>query len=682
MPAHNGTRRKLTDGLVLYTNELSHKSYPGEPTINFVETAEKDNDFDVHTGWDFYRIYRDKDPNQQGIYKSLAPGYMKATDVVYKHNFPTGTTYNPILGKHGFTGIFLNINSEYTLSVEVFVSEGHQRTGIKNRGVIQASPLNQASEYGTYDFSKKGTWQTVSILIKPSLLTGTDATSGTGGSSGTSGTSGTTGVIQTSIRYSVYMHPRVNYPYQSSQNNQRENALHGYILYKNLQLEKNKPEHAGSTHRTQFIKGRPGGSPSSVSHSARLASSGLADLSGNNNSLNIKAMNFDSNARPVFSQRGSFGSYQDIGITATKSGSSSSLLLNTSNKKTYDFWVNLDSVDNEYSTLFYSDVTQSGSFTSDEGISKKQQIYIYDGRVYCNFYNTNGLSTSCFTKNSVIFAGRIHNISVVVDTTSAVKKIKIYIDGHIKDVIKVSNIKPPSRVTLRSFNTAANLNLFTKGQTVNYKISSYDEKGESIGSLLKTTLIKNNSSIVNLTWSNVPEALGFYVYRSLNNLSRFDSNSLIANVSNSYFGGRISDSITFSDDNSSIATNGMPKDTNDYDKYSLINDDFHDSSDLKATIGSAPKSPNPWYIAPGGEKSYVGQQTHGTDDDGGKEHTEEAGSRAKGVPKEYAEGKIYKVSVYNKSLDSKDILYNFIQGAEDFDFASQEIMVEGGSYGG
>ncbi len=238
MAACNGTRRKLTEGLALYTNELSHKSYPGEPTINFVETAGKDNDFDISTGWDFYRIYRDKDPNQQGMYKSLAPGYMRATDVVYKHNFPTVVSYNTVLGKHGFTGIFLNINSEYTLSVEVFVSEGHQRTGIQNRGVIQASPLNQASQYGIYDFSKKGTWQTVSMLIKPSLLTGTDATSGTGGSSGSAGTSGTTGVIQTSIRYSVYMHPRVNYPYQSSKNNQRENALHGYILYKNFQLEK------------------------------------------------------------------------------------------------------------------------------------------------------------------------------------------------------------------------------------------------------------------------------------------------------------------------------------------------------------------------------------------------------------------------------------------------------------
>ena len=406
-------------------------------------------------------------------------------------------------------------------------------------------------------------------------------------------------------------------------------------------------------------------------------------------------MNFDSNARPIFSQRGSSGSYQDIGITATKSGSSSSLSLGVSNRKTYDFWVRLDSVDNEYSTLFYSDITQSGSFTSDESISKKQQIYIYNGKVYCNFYNKNGLSTSCFTKDNVIFAGKIHNICVVVNTTSATKKIRIYIDGHNKNVVKVNNIQPPSSVTLRSFNAEASSRLFKKGQTINYKVSSYDEKGESVGSSLKTILIKNNSSIVNLTWSNVPEALGFYIYRSLNNLGRFDSNSLIANVSNSYFGGRTSDSITFSDDNSSVATNGMPKDVNDFDKYSLINSDFYDSLAMKATIGSTPTKTikdylysekhrmDPFYIAPGGEKSYVGQQTHGTDDDGGKEHTEKYGSRAKGVPKQHTEGKIYKISIYNKSLDSKDVLYNFTQGAEDFDFASSEAYdSKGGSYGG
>lgn len=629
MAAYNGTRRKSTEGLVLYTNELSDKSYLGEPTTNFVETAEKDSDFDIHTGRNpeenFYRIYKDKDPDKQGMYKSLSPGYMKTTDVVYKNNFPTAS-YNTVLGKHGFQAIYLDIGSEYTLSADVFVSEGHQRTGVSNRAVIQASPLNQASQYGTYDFSKKGTWQTVSILINPSLLTGTEATSGSGGSAGTAGTSGTTGVIQTSIRYSVYMYPRVNYPYQTSQSS---NALHGYILYKNFQLEKNNPEYAGSAHRTQFIEGRPAGSSTSVSHSARLASSGLVDLSRNNNSFNIGTVGFDSDSRPIFSSRGNYGSYYNLGITSTKSGSSAFLSLGSSDKKTYDFWVNLDSVSNEYSTLFYSDITQSGSFTADDSISKKQHIYVYSGRVYCDFYNPSGLSTSCFTNSEELSAGSTHNISVVADLSLTEKKIKIYVDGYIKNTTIVNNIEPPYDFVLKTFNLEKGIKLFKKGQTVNYKISSYDEKGESVASALKTILIKNNFTIVNLTWSNVPAALGFSIYRSINPLGRFDDNSLLTKVTNSYFGGGERSPMTFSDDNSMIVTDGLPKDVNDYNKYSLINTDFYDGSDLKATIGGFPR------LGKAGEKNY-------------------------------AEGKIYKVSIYKKALNDNQILYNYIQGSEDF----------------
>ena len=73
MAAYNGTRRKLTDSLVLYTNELSKKSFAGEPSTNLIETAKVDGDFDMLGGYDFYRIYKDKDPHQQGMFKSLAP---------------------------------------------------------------------------------------------------------------------------------------------------------------------------------------------------------------------------------------------------------------------------------------------------------------------------------------------------------------------------------------------------------------------------------------------------------------------------------------------------------------------------------------------------------------------------------------------------------------------------------
>ena len=57
MAAYNGTRRKLTDSLVLYTNQLSRKSFAGEPTTNLIKTAESDNQFEVSSGYVFYRIY-------------------------------------------------------------------------------------------------------------------------------------------------------------------------------------------------------------------------------------------------------------------------------------------------------------------------------------------------------------------------------------------------------------------------------------------------------------------------------------------------------------------------------------------------------------------------------------------------------------------------------------------------
>ena len=127
--------------------------------------------------------------------------------------------------------------------------------------------------------------------------------------------------------------------------------------------------------------------------------------------------------------------------------------------------------------------------------------------------------------------------------------------------------------------------------------------------------------------------MGFSVYRSLNPLGRFDNNSLLTKVTNPYFGGSEKDSITFSDDNSIIPTNGLPKDVNDYNKYSLINTNYYDDSDLKATIGSFPK---------------LGEADN----------------------KNYSEGKIYKASIYKKALNNNQILHNYIQGSEDFSLNS------------
>ena len=164
MAAYNGTRRKLTDGLDVYTNELSKKSFAGEPSTNLIETAKVDGDFDMLGGYDFYRVYKDKDPNQQGMIKSLAPGDITDDDVVYKVSYSDSIFANPALGQ-GWTNIPLNIGSEYTLSVDVFVSESHITTGIQQTGVIKVFATNYPSVWGLYDYSKKGTWQSILLLI-------------------------------------------------------------------------------------------------------------------------------------------------------------------------------------------------------------------------------------------------------------------------------------------------------------------------------------------------------------------------------------------------------------------------------------------------------------------------------------------------------------------------------------
>ena len=624
MAAYNGTRRKLTDSLVLYTNELSKKSFAGEPSTNLIETADVDSDFDMLGGYDFFRIYKDKDPNQQGMFKSLAPGNITDNDVVYKVSYSDSIFANPVLGQ-GWSNIPLNIGSEYTLSVDVFISESHVHTGIDKTGVVRVSANNYPSIWGLYDYSKKGTWQSIQLLIKPTLLKETPMSSGNTGI----GYTGSTGTIQSYINYRVKMHPKGKYPVQSG--NDAKAGKHGYILFKNLQLEKNKKAYSGSTHKTNFIAGRPAQSASSVAHSSRSSASGLKDLSNNNNSFNLGSVAFGDDNTPVYSNKGAFGAFVDLGLKQGETGASSSLSLGSTTKKTYDFWINLTSVDNEYSTLFYSDVTENSKFVSDADVSKKQHIYIFNNRVFCDFYNANSLSTSAFTKEAVILNNTIHNVSVVIDSSSATNKIRIYVDSKEKTIERLSDLKPPSNLIVKSFQaTTTSSKAFKSGSTVNYKIASFNETGESRSTSLKKVLIRNVNSAVSLNWSNAVDATSFKIYRSTNALGRFDGVSLLTEMSNPFFGGKSSDTISFIDDNSSILSSGAPKDANDYEKYSLKNTNFYDGTDLKATIGSYP----------------INNYTSG---------------------KNYAEGKIYKVSVYKKALNKNQILHNYLQGAEDFD---------------
>jgi len=609
MGSSNGQIRKLTSGLVMHSNELYNKSYNGEPTKNLMPIAESNTDFSARLGGTahaFYRIYKDKDPNQQGMFKSLAPGGMRHDDVVYKYKW-IGSSY--LMGLHTFSGsdynsLYLDIGSKYTLSCEVFVSKTHYRADKALWPVMSIKATDQDKSYGYYDFSKKGTWQMVEISIKPGLKSSVTATSGTTGSSGSGGTSGASGVVQTNLHHTVYF-----WPHEGTISSTQKN--HGYILYKNPQLEK-------KDHRTQFSRG------------VRSAVDSLKDLSGNKNSLSIARSGFDDNGLPIFSE----GKYFNLGLTASKSGHSSTFSVGSSTRKSYEFWTKLDSVNEGISTLSYSDLTRGANFTSQEGLSRKQHIFVSQGRVHCTLYNEFGLSQSSFTRDVCVNASTIVHIIVSIDMSLFNRKVRVYVNGYEKSIENVFSLQPPrdlSAVTYPSVidgtsRLAANTN-------INYKVSSYNEDGESASSVNRKVFVVSSTVGILLNWLNVTSAKSFYIYKSENTLNKFSNISLLAKMPNPFFGGDPSAMITFKDDGSAALGSGSPKSGSAYSKYSLKNTTFYDGSDLKLSIGDYPVSYG---------------KTEAT----------------------HCDGKIYKISVYKKALSSSDALSSYIQGSKDFNLNS------------
>ena len=315
MSSSTGSIRKKTESIKLYTNQLYYKSYPGKPTTNLIPTAEGNSDFSAKLGGTphaFYRIYADKDPNQQGMYKSLATGHMSINDVVYKTNFRGHSLKTS--GMHTFSAsshdsLKLKIGQEYIFSCEVFVSKRHARSsGLGSVISVKATDQN-GKYYGNYDFSKSGTWQVVSIVFTPSLETLVTATSGTSGTSSSAGTSGASSLIKTTLGHTVYFWP------QESTTTASERSR-GYILYKNPQLEK-------GSNRSQFTrKGNP-----------RTPAASLKDISSNKNSFSVSGMSFSNESTPIYSKN----SFVNLGLTSTKAGLNSSFQVNSTQKKTFDF---------------------------------------------------------------------------------------------------------------------------------------------------------------------------------------------------------------------------------------------------------------------------------------------------------------------------------------------------------
>ena len=618
MSSSTGNIRKKTESIKLYTNQLYYKSYPGKPTTNLIPTAEGNSDFTAKLGGTphaFYRIYADRDPNQQGMYKSLATGHMSINDVVYKTNFRGHSLKTS--GMHTFSAsshdsLKLKIGQEYIFSCEVFVSKRHARSsGLGSVISVKATDQN-GKYYGNYDFSKSGTWQVVSIVFTPSLETLVTATSGTSGTSGSAGTSGASSLIKTTLGHTVYFWP------QESTTTASERSR-GYILYKNPQLEK-------GSNRSQFTrKGNP-----------RTPAASLKDISSNKNSFSVSGMSFSNESTPIYSKN----SFVNLGLTSTKAGLNSSFQVSSTQKKTFDFWFSISSFSDDVSTLFYGDISQGSKFTTQDNVSRKQHIYVDQGKIHSDLYNEFGLLSSSFTTESVVEEGVITNVVVSVDMTKASGKINFYVNGTKRNSKMVSNLASPSNITLLPFLNSTNtiltesvvdynvaglsvqkdssIQAFSKGLTVNYKVSSYNDNGESAASVNSKILVDRQNSSVSVSWNSIRDAKGFYLYRSISNISEYGESSLLLKVLNPFFGKDDIEVINFIDDNSLTLENGSPKSNATYSKYKINNTSFYDGSDMKAAIGQL-------------------------------------------------EGVIYKTSVYSKAFSPSEASYAYIEGSRVFD---------------
>ena len=621
MSSSTGNIRKKTESIKLYTNQLYYKSYPGKPTTNLIPTAEGNSDFTAKLGGTphaFYRIYADRDPNQQGMYKSLATGHMSINDVVYKTNFRGHSLKTS--GMHTFSAsshdsLKLKIGQEYIFSCEVFVSKRHARSsGLGSVISVKATDQN-GKYYGNYDFSKSGTWQVVSIVFTPSLETLVSATSGTSGTSGSAGTSGASSLIKTTLGHTVYFWP------QESTTTASERSR-GYILYKNPQLEK-------GSNRSQFTrKGNP-----------RTPAASLKDISSNKNSFSVSGMSFSNESTPIYSKN----SFVNLGLTSTKAGLNSSFQVSSTQKKTFDFWFSISSFSDDVSTLFYGDISQGSKFTTQDNVSRKQHIYVDQGKIHSDLYNEFGLLSSSFTTESVVEEGVITNVVVSVDMTKASGKINFYVNGTKRNSKMVSNLASPSNITLLPFLNSTNtiltesvvdynvaglsvqkdssIQAFSKGLTVNYKVSSYNDNGESAASVNSKILVDRQNSSVSVSWNSIRDAKGFYLYRSISNISEYGESSLLLKVLNPFFGKDDIEVINFIDDNSLTLENGSPKSNATYSKYKINNTSFYDGSDMKAAIGQL-------------------------------------------------EGVIYKTSVYSKAFSPSEASYAYIEGSRDFDLTN------------
>lgn len=387
----------------------------------------------------------------------------------------------------------------------------------------------------------------------------------TGSSSGSSGSSGSS-YVSVSESYAVCFDPTRGELTAGNLNG-------GYILYKNMQFEKNKLMFRGMIHPTKFTP------------TSRSSTSSIIDATGKDNNANMINAMFDSNAFLVFGNRMSLndGGLLDINL---KAQTNKTFSIGSATNQTYDFWFTQTAASYQKAYLFSrSSAVQGGYFLQDQGYP--QTIFIQEGRVFFSFCSPDGKILSGYTQQ-IIELQKLYNVTVAANASLATgSKVDVYVNGEKMEVVIYTQLLPPALLRFQnkisSFGNVGNIGNtgFATNNTNFYCISSYNNIGESAPSSVLSAPTEPNKKSIQLSWPKVDNAFGYYIYRS--GSPTFSKISLLADIQDK--------SITsFLDENYQLRT-GYPKPTGkitfNYDENVTS---FVDDAAAKVCFGNYPLS--------------------------------------------------------------------------------------------
>ena len=392
------------------------------------------------------------------------------------------------------------------------------------------------------------------------------SSAGNTGNGGNGGNTGNTGATATSDSYQICFDP-------TRDELTAPPLAGGYILYKNMQVEKNKPMFKGVIHSTKFTP------------TSRSAYASLVDLTGGDNNSNLVNAMFDANSNLLFGNRTNLqdGGLVDINLKYNRSKLFS---IGDDSTQTYDFWLTQSRASYQRAYLFArSNAVDGDYFLENQGYP--QLIYIQDKRVYFSFTSPSNEILSGYSEQ-LIELNTLYNITITVNTyLSDGSKVNIYVNGVKATVTIISILEPPNNFSFNNIrsstgNIGLSGNVGFQGSNTNfYCISAYDANGESKASSVISAASDPLKKSIQLSWNIVNNAVGYYLYRS--NSPVFSSSSLLADINSKSI-------LNYTDENFQLKP-GFPKPTAKYIyNYNKNINSLVDSSSARTCFGNYPLS--------------------------------------------------------------------------------------------